>query len=57
MKARTFTNKWDQEEKVNESGDFSFGTGLRSSPIHKKWWFWLAIIAFSLLMYFVFGKS
>ena len=52
---KTFSEKWDKEERINEgSGDF-FGI-INKGAIYKKWWFWVILVVLSFLMFLIFER-
>ena len=54
MNSKTFSEKWDKEEKINENRNLSmaepFGF-LTGNSIYKKWWFWALIL---VVLYFIY---
>ena len=56
MNTKTFTDKWDREEKLNEGGVIggisSYGN---KSDIYKKWWFWVIVLIIVFLLYWFFS--
>jgi len=58
MKAKTFSQKWDTEEKINENAGIMGGVGSYGpkKEIYKKWWFWIIVIVVLYLLFILFGR-
>ncbi len=52
---KTFSERWDKEERMNEEVVAGYNSSLFSKKVYKKWWFWVLVVLFVLLMYKIYG--
>ncbi len=48
---QTFTEKWDREERINESTGSAGSYWHERKTFYKKWWFWVLVV---ILVYILF---